>query len=90
MSYVKFVLHGKDDTYVRNFSRRITFENPHKNPLKIEKRQIHINPLNRGSNKKYKNIYVSNSKIIKRKREIKKIKFNYNFLKLGNSLNHLI
>ena len=27
--YVKFVLYGKDDTYIRNFSRSITYENPH-------------------------------------------------------------
>ena len=28
--YVKFVLYGKDDTYKRNFTRSITYENAHK------------------------------------------------------------
>ena len=50
MSYVKFVFYGKDDTYKRNFTRSITYENAHKS-IEIEKRQIHINPLNRGSSK---------------------------------------
>ena len=30
LSYVKFVQYGKDDTYIRNFTRSITYENAHK------------------------------------------------------------